>query len=129
MIRVVAGILRRDGRVLACKRRDDGPHPGRWEFPGGKIEPEEDERSALRRELSEELAIEAEVGTELGTTRHEYPGGPSVELAFFEVTHWRGPIENRAFAEIRWVEPRELGSLDFLEADRETIAALSASRR
>ena len=64
MIAVVAGVLRREGRVL-LSRRIRGADVGRWEFPGGKLERGETPEQALRRELREELGIEVQVGAAL----------------------------------------------------------------
>lgn len=123
-IAVSAGIAVRDGRVLVCQRRLDQPHPGRWEFPGGKIEPGETPRQCLEREINEELGVTAEVGDLLLRHSHAYTGGPAVDLWFFAIDDWRGEIENRVFADIRWVELAELDALDLLEADRPIVALL-----
>ena len=124
LVHVSAGILTQDGRVLACQRRPDQPHGSKWEFPGGKREAGESSAECLRRELREELGIEAEVGAEVWRTEHVYPGRPPVALVFFAVPAYRGVVENRAFAEIRWVEMAELTRLDFLDADRDLIDRL-----
>ncbi len=65
MITVAAGILTQGGRVLICQRKRSGAFPLQWEFPGGKVESGEDVQTCLRRELHEELAIEADVGAEI----------------------------------------------------------------
>ncbi len=124
MIEVTAGLLVRGGQVLACQRRADGHHPLKWEFPGGKTEPGETAAAGLRRELGEELGIDADIGRELWRTRHHYPGREPLELSFFLVAGYRGTIENRAFAQMRWVAVEELAALDFLDGDRELIAKL-----
>jgi 8-oxo-dGTP diphosphatase len=123
---VSAGILVRDGNVLACQRPLDQSHPGKWEFPGGKREPGETPEECLRRELREELGIEAEVGREVWQSQHTYPGRPTVALTFFRVDHFAGEPRNLVFAEIRWVALADLAGLDFLAADRELIAELPA---
>jgi len=102
--------------------------PLKWEFPGGKIEEGEQPRDAMRRELEEELGIVAEVGEEVKRIAHEYPGGGSVELRFFEVRKYQGEIENRIFREIRWVTRKELLGLDFLEADLGLVNELAAGK-
>ena len=102
--------------------------PLKWEFPGGKIEDGEQPRDAMRRELEEELGIAAEVGEEVRRLIHEYPGGGSVELRFFEVRKYEGELENRIFREIRWVTRRELLDLDFLEADLGLVKDLAAGK-
>jgi 8-oxo-dGTP diphosphatase len=126
VIHVGAGILVRNGMVLACQRRPDQPHPGKWEFPGGKCEAGETSKDCLRRELREELGIDAQVGAEVWRTEHTYAGRAPVALVFCRVDAWRGEIENRVFAELRWVDVARLHELDFLDADRELIRRLAA---
>jgi 8-oxo-dGTP diphosphatase len=62
MKRVVAALIIKDDRILACQRTRHQAMPLKWEFPGGKIEDGEQPRDAMRRELEEELGIAAEVG-------------------------------------------------------------------
>ena len=123
-VAVSAGVLVSAGRVLVCQRRADQPHPAKWEFPGGKRDPGETMEDCLRRELREELDIEADVGAELWRTEFTYPGRPAVALTFFRVDAYRGAIANRVFADVRWAEIDELPHLDFLEADQAFIALL-----
>jgi 8-oxo-dGTP diphosphatase len=122
---VVAGVLFTDGCILVAQRGPHGPHPLKWEFPGGKVEPGEDSRTALARELREELGIETRVGTTLLETQHRYPGGPSVSIVFMEATAIDRPPANRVFADLRWVRIETLEGLDFLAADREFVVALT----
>jgi len=128
MKRVVAALILNGNRILACQRTRHQVMPLKWEFPGGKIEEGEQPRDALRRELEEELGIEAAIGNEVVRIHHEYPGGGSVELRFFEVHEYQGEIENRIFREIRWVSRKELLELDFLEADRTLVEDLAAGK-
>ena len=81
-ILVVAGILRRGELVLICQRRRSDAYGLQWEFPGGKVKDGETLSAALRRELDEELAIQAEVGGEVFRLRHHYPDR-YVEVVFF----------------------------------------------
>jgi 8-oxo-dGTP diphosphatase len=117
MKRVVAALIFRDDRVLVCQRTRHQTMPLKWEFPGGKIESGEQPRDALRRELEEELGIDAIIGEEVARIRHEYRNGAAVELRFYTVREYRGEIENRIFKDMRWAERSDLAAFDFLEAD------------
>ena len=128
MKRVVAALIVENDRILACQRTRHQVMPLKWEFPGGKIEEGEQPRDALRRELEEELGIEATIGDEVARIQHEYPSGAAVELRFFEVHSYRGEIENRIFREVRWVERSKLPELDFLEADLTLVRDLAAGK-
>ncbi len=92
------------------------------------MQPGEALEAALRRELREELNIEADVGPERYRTRHHYPKQYSVELIFFEILAFRGTPQNHVFEQIRWVSLDVLPSLDFLAGDAELIVQLRASR-
>ncbi|MBI4161052.1 MAG: (deoxy)nucleoside triphosphate pyrophosphohydrolase [Acidobacteria bacterium] len=118
-------MLERKGRVLICQRPPDRPFPLRWEFPGGKVEPGEDRRQALDRELREELGVESSDGDEVFRTEHRYPGGPHVDLAVFRVDSFEGDPRNLAFAAICWVKPGKLDSFEFLAADRALVRWLT----
>jgi len=128
MKRVVVALILKDDLILACQRTRHQSMPLKWEFPGGKIEEGEQPRDAMRRELEEELGIVAEVGVEVARILHEYPGGGSVELRFFEVRNYQGEIENQIFREIRWVTRQELLELDFLEADLGLVNNLAVGK-
>jgi 8-oxo-dGTP diphosphatase len=117
-IAVVAGLLFNAGRILACQRRADGPFPLKWEFPGGKIEAGEEAKSALVRELREELGIEAEAIEEVFIHTHTYAGFTTVKLEFFYVARYCGEIVNRIFEKISWVSAKDLAAMDFLDGDR-----------
>ncbi|MBP1683884.1 MAG: hydrolase [Deltaproteobacteria bacterium] len=127
-MQVVAGVLFEHGRVLICQRRADDHHPDQWEFPGGKVEPGEDLEQALRRELVEELGIDARIGAMLWQTQHQYPGRQPVCLRFFHVTAYSGNPTNKVFAAIQWAAVGTLAHFDFLEGDREFVAQLDAGR-
>jgi len=114
---VVAGILEREGAILICRRRADQPHALKWEFPGGKVEPNEQPVAALQRELQEELGIDSEPATEITRYQFSYPDKNPIQLIFLRVTSWRGEIENRIFNHILWEQPPRLPLYDFLEGD------------
>lgn len=126
MKRVVAGLIVQDGKILVCQRTRHQTMPLKWEFPGGKIEEGEQPRDALRRELDEELGIQATIGDELARIQHEYPNGGMVELRFYVVREYKGELENRIFKDIQWAKPKDLPRFDFLEADFTLVKDLAA---
>jgi 8-oxo-dGTP diphosphatase len=128
MKRVVAAVIERNGRLLVCQRTKHQTMPLKWEFPGGKIEEGEQPRDALRRELDEELGIQAKIGDEIARIQHTYPNGATVELRFFLVREYDGELENRIFRDLQWAAPAALPSYDFLEADASLVKDLAAGR-
>ncbi len=128
MKRVVAALIFQDDRILVCQRTRHQTMPLKWEFPGGKIEEGEQPRDALRRELEEELGIEATIGDEVARIRHDYKNGSAVELRFFAVREYKGEIQNRIFKDMRWARPSELPSFDFLEADLQLVKNLAEGK-
>lgn len=128
MKRVVAGLILKGEQLLVCQRTKHQTMPLKWEFPGGKIEEGEQPRDALRRELEEELGIDAQIDEEVSHIRHEYKNGGSVELRFFAVRKYQGEIENRIFKEIRWADRAQLPSFDFLEADLTLVQGLATGK-
>lgn len=126
---VVAAVIVREGRVLACQRNRTGKFPLKWEFPGGKVQTGETAQAALRRELNEELGVSARIGTEIYRTRYKYAEMPeAVELIFFAARIEAGEIQNRIFERIAWVEREKLCEMDFLEGDREFVEKLAGGR-
>jgi len=121
---VVAGILQKDDSILICQRRRSDTYGLQWEFPGGKVEDGEDLPAALRRELEEELAIQAEVGGEVFRLRHHYPDR-YVEVVFFAILNIRGEVRNQVFEAVEWAPRSNLPRYNFLEADRELVNRLS----
>jgi len=122
---VVAAVIERNGQILIGQRKPRGRHALKWEFPGGKVEPGEQPRQALVRELREELAIEAQIGEEIERYHFSYAAGQLTHLIFFRVTEFAGEPENLDFAEIAWAEPHQLTEYDFLEGDVEFVRRLA----
>ncbi len=123
-ILVTAGILPNDGHVLICQRHHTDPYGLQWEFPGGKVKEGEALDAALRRELKEELGIDAEIGAEVFRLQHQYPDR-YVEVVFFVVPSYRGAIENRVFETIEWAGRGRLTGYDFLQADRDLVERIA----
>lgn len=114
-IRVVGAVIVRDSLVL-CAQRDRGAQAGRWEFPGGKVEPGESAAQALRRELAEELGCAVAVGEHVVTTVHEYDA-VTVELSTYWCTLAGGEPSAREHRAIAWLAPAELAALPWAAAD------------
>jgi 8-oxo-dGTP diphosphatase len=129
---VVAALIVRDGEsgleVLVCQRKPDQPMSLKWEFPGGKIEMGETAEAALARELDEELGIQATIGKRVARVRHKYRNGGTIDLQFFLVREFTGPIENRIFNDMRWSQLERLPEFDFLAADLGLIRDLSEGK-
>ncbi|MCI0536208.1 MAG: (deoxy)nucleoside triphosphate pyrophosphohydrolase [Verrucomicrobiales bacterium] len=125
MTTVVAALIERDGHILICRRRGDQDHAGKWEFPGGKVEPGEEPKEALARELREELAIEAAIGGEVTRYEFAYPGRKPIRLLFYRVREFNGEPDYEHFAETAWASPAALPEYDFLEGDVEFVRKLA----
>lgn len=121
---VAAGILcDANGRVLIAERLGGGPFHGLWEFPGGKIGPDETSPQALSRELAEELGIEVTAYSPFMNLRHEYDDR-IVSIEFFIVSEWNSEPVGREGQELRWVRAELLDAEELLPADKPVVAAL-----
>ena len=125
---VVAGIIRKGGRMLIAQRRDDCPRePSKWEFPGGKVEAGETAEAALKREIREELGIGIEVGAMLCESAVE-SRGERINLLTYGARLISGKPEAIGVKDFRWVGPDELGGFDWAEADLPAVRLLSRTR-
>jgi 8-oxo-dGTP diphosphatase len=126
---VVGAAVVVDGRVLAAQRAEPPDMRGRWELPGGSVEPGESETAALARELREELALPVTVGERVGA---DIPvrgrRGTDLVLRFYRCTPLDGAqpqaLEHLA---LRWVGAEELDDLDWLPSDRALLPDLRAA--
>jgi len=125
MIHVAAGaLIDADGRVLLAQR-PPGKHLAlMWEFPGGKLEPGEDARQGLARELAEELGIVIGGATALMQFPWDYED-KSLLLDVFIVTTWYGEPRSLEGQALRWVLPAEADPADLAPADRPVLAELA----
>jgi 8-oxo-dGTP diphosphatase len=123
LTRVALAIIEKNGNVLICKRKKNGPFAGKWEFPGGKVENNETPDECLRRELSEELGIKTKVRKFLCSGTHDY-SHVSVELMVYLVDIQSGVIQLHEHEEIKWVPPGELPQYNFPEANTFIIKKL-----
>jgi len=126
-IDVVAGIVLDESRarVLLALRKPRQHQGGRWEFPGGKLEPGESVDAALARELDEEIGLRPLEWRPRTTLEHAYPG-KRVRLHFVDVTRFDGEPSGREGQTLRWVAIAELGALAFPDANQTVVDALVA---
>ncbi|MBZ2189673.1 Nudix family hydrolase [Alcanivorax sp. JB21] len=127
---VVAAIIRHpdDGSILLSQRPAHKHQGGRWEFPGGKVEPGETLDAALARELEEELGLRVTACRPFMTIEHDYPE-LSVRLCFREVTAFTGVPHGREGQPVHWFAPSQLAELTFPEANRPVVSALALPDR
>lgn len=112
------------GACLVARRPQDRPQGGRWEFPGGKVAPGESPARALARELEEELGILPRRAAPLITVAHDYPEG-CVRLHVFTVHGYAGSPRGREGQPLRWMAVQDLPGLEFPDANRPILRALS----
>ena len=120
---VVAAAIERDGRYLAARRTKPDWAAGRWEFPGGKVEPGESETDALAREIREELGVTIAVGNRVPG---EWPLHDDLVLHLYVATLIEGdpqPLDHHD--ELRWVALDEFEDLDWLPSDVDAVGALA----
>lgn len=127
MIRVTAAVVERDGRILIARRPDHKARGGKWEFPGGKIEPGETPEGCLARELREEFGVDVDVEEFIAASRHDY-GDIAIELLAYCVRHVAGEWRPNEHERIEWVVPARLTDFDFAEADRPIVRTLLGRR-
>ncbi len=131
MQHVAVGIIVENGQVLVCQRKHNARYPWKWEFPGGKIDANEAPENALKRELREELSINAAIGKEFHRQEWTYTEGLSnssddgtFKVVYYLIDSFKGKPANRAFEQIQWVTPSELQKMDILDGNREAVNLL-----
>jgi 8-oxo-dGTP diphosphatase len=123
---VVGAAILRDGRVLAARRTTPSATAGRWEFPGGKVEPGERAEDALVREIAEELACAIEVtgwlagSAAIGTTH-------VLTVALARLDSGEPTPQPHEHDAVRWLGPDELDDVDWLDPDRPFLAGLRSA--
>lgn len=124
VLHVVAGVIvDAHGRILLTRRTEGRDLAGLWEFPGGKLEPGESPQAALKRELHEELGIDADIGAPLIAVPQAMPARRIV-LDVYRVDAWRGSPRGLDGQAMAWVPPGKLGRYPMPPADRPVVAAL-----
>ncbi len=116
MIKVAAAVIKYEDKVLLMRRAKDQAFPGFWEFPGGKVESGERVSAALKRELDEELNVQASVGKMITSV----PSG-KYEIYAYDVTYYDGLIKLNVHDDMEWVTLNEALQYHLLPADRQII--------
>jgi 8-oxo-dGTP diphosphatase len=117
---VVGGALLHDGRLLAARRSAPPELAGRWELPGGKVEPGETPEQALERELREELGVATQV---LERLPGAWPLRPGLVLHVWTARLLSGtPRPLQDHDDLRWLAPAEADEVDWLDQDRPAVA-------
>ncbi len=126
-IEVVAALIWRGDRFLACQRPAHKARGLQWEFVGGKVEPGESGEMALVRECREELGVQLCVRGAFMDVTHEYPD-LTVHLTLYEAEIAQGEVQKLEHNDIRWITVEEIDDYDFCPADRVFCAELKARR-
>ena len=127
VLQVVAAVLvDRQGRVLVAHRPPGKWAAGRWEFPGGKLDPGEAEPDAVVRELREELGVRVDAQQCLGQFTHDYPD-KRVQIGLWLVLRHEGEPRGVEGQALRWVTLEQLSQVDLLEADLPMLPVLAAA--
>lgn len=123
-IQVVCAVVEHDGLILATQRSAVMSLPLKWEFPGGKLEPDESLQDGLLRELREELGITVRVVQGLAPVTHRYPN-MTVTLHPFRCDQLSGDLTLHEHQDSCWLPPERLHELDWAEADWPIIEMLA----
>ncbi len=122
-IRVVAAVIERDGKYLITQRRPTAVLPLLWEFPGGKVEPNESDARALEREMNERLGIRVQVGQLISNVNHNYETY-NVELWLYECSCSGEGLTKKAVHDFKWVTSADFDQYPFTPADEASMAKL-----
>ena len=125
-LNVAIAIIRRQDRVMICRRKDEDSFGGYWEFPGGKFEPGETPEACIRREIREELAIEILPLRAIRVFCHNYSRA-RVRLHPFIVEIAQGEPQMLECAEILWVLPAEIRRYRFPGANQHFVPMVIAA--
>ena len=120
---IVAAVIIADGRVLACQRSAPPEAAGKWEFPGGKVEPGETEEAALARECAEELGVRVKVGDRVGPDVPLAHGRAVLRVYAADLVEGDVP-EALEHTSMRWLAVDQLDSVVWLPADKPIVAEL-----
>ncbi|MEU7870174.1 (deoxy)nucleoside triphosphate pyrophosphohydrolase [Dactylosporangium sp. NPDC049140] len=120
---IVGAAIIADGRVLACERAQPPEMAGKWEFPGGKVDPGETEEQALVRECQEELGVDVAVGERVGDDIAMLNGTAILRVYIATLINGGQPLPLE-HSDLRWLGAGELDSVPWLPADAPIVHAL-----
>lgn len=124
MIDVVAAVIQnKEGKILIAQRNLKKSQGGLWEFPGGKIEPNETKEEAIIREIKEEMDIDIEAKKFIDQKIFNYPD-KDINLIAIECKKIKGDIKLNEHEDIKWVNKNELRNFNFAPADEFIINAI-----
>ena len=123
IIKVTGAIIQNGNNFLICRRGPNEKSAGLWEFPGGKIEADETPKDCIKRELKEELNIDAEIGEMFSNYTYNYPH-VSYKLYFFKIKKFDGNLKKTVHDKIRWETLINFSNYNFLEGDKPVIKKL-----
>lgn len=121
--KVIASLIQKDSKVLIAQRAKKDSLFGKWEFPGGKMEPGETEHECLKRELFEEFGIHANIGTYFCSSFFKHNQN-DFEMRAYHVPSFTGNFTLHDHLEIRWVSIEELPLYDMPEPDKPIVEKL-----
>ena len=119
-IQVTGALIKKNDKYLIGRRGPNEKSPGLWEFPGGKIEKGETPIQCIKRELKEELNINAEIGDLVTKYSYDYPN-VSYLLHFFKINSYTGEFKMIAHDKLKWVALNDFHKYDFLQGDTPLI--------
>ena len=128
MRQVTAAVIEKDGKILLAQRKAGDALGGKWEFPGGKMEPGETPEMCLRRELMEEFGVDTKIGEFICSSKFEYKHLP-IELLVYRAEHLSGEFKLNEHDRIEWVAPAELLKYDLSSADLPVVDILLLGRK
>jgi len=123
MIKVAAGVIKQNDKYLLMRRAENQPLAGQWEYPGGKVEANERIATALKRELKEELNIDANIGKMITSVKTE-----KYEIYAYDVVSFTGDIQLSVHDKMEWVDFANLASHPQLPADKQISLHLTKTK-
>ncbi len=121
---VVGAVIEQNGKILVCQRKDDDQFPSQWEFPGGKVEENEDREEALKRELKEEIGVDVEVGSFIDKFEDEIPT-MKIFVYLYRCSIVKGRPRCIECQDIKWATVEEINALDLAPADKKIARYLA----